>query len=300
MLKSLIMGSPSLFLNDFTVLDFAFVSEASGIEGDSFHVSVELFGELDQKDFLFDFSPAKKALKALVDGVFDHKLLIPMGAGIVTTRADGLDLQAAEAGIWSYNAPREAYELFPDSEISAEVLEYHLNRLAKSRLPENVNEARFHLRSPSRFESEANFRYTHGLRFHDGNCQRLFHGHRNPIEVTIDGRRSPNWEARLADEWSGVHFAALSTIKNLSDLDLQLGVRQKTHPGEVLVEYVSGHGAFSARIPASRVVVTKGEPSIETISILGAQRLREWNVKGELRVLAYEGLNKGASYTLPR
>jgi 6-pyruvoyl-tetrahydropterin synthase len=297
-LEEISMPGPSLFLNDFTVLDYAYVCARSGVRGDSYFVSAELFGELDEKDFLFDFSQAKKALKALVDDAFDHKLLVAMGAGVVAVRDGVLEIRAADGSSWSYGCPRGAYELFPDAEINAEVLAYHLARLAKARLPANVRECRFTLTSSPRFAAEANFRYTHGLRFHDGNCQRLLHGHRNPVEVWVKGLRDPSWEKILADEWQDAHFVAVPTLRNRAQLDMALGCRRPRHEGQALVEYTSAQGLFRGSVPAARVILVEQEPSIETMSKLAAETLRAKGLSGSFRVVAYEGLNKGASFSV--
>ncbi|HEY8279837.1 MAG TPA: 6-carboxytetrahydropterin synthase [Bdellovibrionota bacterium] len=297
MLEESVMASPSLFLNDFTVLDFAYVDAKAGIRGDSYYVSAELIGELDDKDFLLDFSTAKKMLKALVDDAFDHKLLVPVGSSVVAVQDDRLLITLQSGLRWEYESPRSAFELFPDSEISAPVIAYHLGRLAKAKVPANVAEVKFTLTSPLRFQGEASFRYTHGLRFHDGNCQRLFHGHRNPVEVWLKGVRDPGWEARLAAEWMDAQFVTASTCKNREALDLSLGRRVSGHPGMAEVEYRGSQGSFLARIPASRVILTEAEPSIETMSELATAQLRAWGLKDPVRVVAYEGLNKGAAFT---
>jgi hypothetical protein len=177
------------------------------------------------------------------------------------------------------------------------VIAYHLARLAKGRLPANVAEAAFTLRSPERFQGEASFRYTHGLRFHDGNCQRLFHGHRNPVEVWVYGARSPLWEARLAAEWDGAHFVSVPTLRNRHELDLPVGERRPALAGYAEVAFEGTQGAFRGRFPASRVVLTPAEPSIETMSALALARLEAWGLAGPVKVVAYEGLNKGASAT---
>lgn len=288
----------SLFLHDFTVLDFAFVHAEQGVLGDSYYVSAELCGELDEKQFLLDFSVAKKLLKELVDTTFDHKLLVPMGSGVAEVKSNGLLLQTKGAGLWDYTCARSAFELFPDATISKEVIQYHLARLALEKLPKNVTGAKFSLSSPARFESEANFRYTHGLQYHEGNCQRLFHGHRNPIEVYIAGKRSPAWEARLAAEWEGAHFVAAATLKNRAELDLPLGARVADHKGIGEISYESSQGKFVGLLPVSRLVITETEPSIETMSALACRRIRSWGENAEIRVVAYEGLNKGAAFTL--
>jgi 6-pyruvoyl-tetrahydropterin synthase len=287
------MPTPSLFLHDFTVLDCAMATRARGLAGGSWYVSAELFGSLDEKDFLFDFSTAKKALKALVDESVDHKLLVP--SCLVERRHGGLRWTSEDGTTWDYDCPESACEFLTASEVTAEAIETHLAALAPARMPANVSRVRFTLRTPNRFLREASFRYTHGLRFHDGNCQRLFHGHRNPVEVWIGAKRSAEWEATLAGEWDGAHFVAVPSLKNLKELDLPLGRRIPAHEGVAVVDYSSSQGSFSARIPASRVVLTAAEPSIETMSALALERLRGMGLRGEVRVVAYEGLNKGAS-----
>jgi 6-pyruvoyl-tetrahydropterin synthase len=279
---------PSLFLNEFTVLDFAFLGP-KGVQGDSYFVSAELAGSLDAQDFLLDFSAAKKTLKALVDDAFDHKLLAP--AALVAQQGSKLRWADGE-----FEGPRTAFEILPDTAITAPAIAYHLARLAKAKLPGNVESVKFRLTSPARFEGEASFRYTHGLRFHSGNCQRLFHGHRNPIEVWVDGARSPSWEARLAAEWDDAHFVAVPTLANREGLDLSVGQRAPRHEGIAEIRYESSQGKFRGTIPASRIVLTSTEPSIETMSALAYERLRAWGLTGALRVVAYEGLNKGAAY----
>lgn len=299
MLEEAFMPAPSifhsLFLSEFTVLDFAYVDAQYGVCGDSYFVSAELNGALDEKDFLLDFSKAKKTLKAIVDDAFDHKLLVPMGAGTASLAHGRLEIRAADGSAWSYECPREAFELFPDAEISAAVLQYHLSRIALSRLPANVREARFTLSSLPRFATEANFRYTHGLRQHDGNCQRLFHGHRNPVEAWVNGVRSADAEKLLAAEWHNAHFICAATLVNQAKVDLPLGRRMPKHPGTAEVEYRSAQGLFRGSLPASRAILVQSEPSIETMCALGVETLRAHGVQGELKVVAYEGLNKGAT-----
>lgn len=297
MLEKPSMASPSLFLNDFTVLDFAFVSAQTGVTGESFYVSAELFGDTDEKDFILDFSQAKKTLKALIDEAFDHRLLVPMGAGVVNLSGGRMRINPEDGSSWEYDCPREAFELFPDAEISAEALQFHLARIAMAKLPANVKEARFTLTSSPRFSTEANFRYTHGLRFHDGNCQRLFHGHRNPVEVWVNGARAAEWEKKIAAEWHDAHFVSLPTLANRTSLDLPLGVRQLQHPGMAEVMYSSAQGMFRASLPASRVILVANEPSIETMSVLAADTLKRMGLGGEFKVVAYEGLNKGAAFS---
>ena len=151
------MPRPSLFLNDFTVLDFAFFSSERGLLGESFFVSAELFGSLDHKDFLLDFSLAKKTLKALVDECLDHKLLLPEDASSLRSKNSVIEWLAEDGSEWTYRCPSSAFLALPGKEISSQSIEKWLSAKALASLPKNVSEVRFSLRSPQRFQGEANF-----------------------------------------------------------------------------------------------------------------------------------------------
>lgn len=282
----------TLFVKDFTILDTAILHPSRGALGDSFYVSVELSGALDQQGFIFDFGPAKKRLKALVDETLDHKLLVPGFHPELKGTLKGFTFENLE-----YEAPAESLEILETKEITLSFLENFLNKAALEVLPENVESVRFQLREES-FGDKANFRYTHGLRLHDGNCQRLIHGHRNPIEVWIEGSRSSHWEQFLAKEWEDVHFAHQDTLSAGAPRKLALGKRDKSLLDSAAISYESPQGYFQANLPASRLVVLDREPSIENIARLGALLVREAGEKRAISVRAYEGLNKGASFSL--
>lgn len=277
----------SLFLRDFSVLDYAFLDPRVGLQGESLFVSAALEGELDAKGFILDFGPAKKILKRLVDERLDHRLITPRSA-----TGSSFEWESENGEKYSYASPAEAVQNLDSNRVTREALEGFLEQEAKALLPANVKRVRFHLREEPRFVVEANFRYTHGLRLHEGNCQRLFHGHRNPVEVWVDRQRAPLWEGWLAREWHDVHFAHKETI--LSG-DFQLGRRQPKNPGRAVIAYRSPQGEFRAELPAARVVALETEPSIENIAKLGHELLAAEGLVGHT-VVAYEGLNKGASF----
>ncbi len=284
------MARSTLFLQRFTVLDFAYLAPQQGFQGESFHVSAELEGELDHQGFILDFGPAKKLLKAIVDESLDHKLVLPNHPDLVGT-AKGFRFADLE-----YHPPHEAIAVVENPEVTIAALEALLQTEAVEKLPANVKSVRFFLQQEGRFFHEPNFRYTHGLRLHEGNCQRLIHGHRNPIEVWLAGERQTKLEEFLALEWAGVHFAHAATVLNLSDLDMTVGRRQEKNPQQAELGYESPQGEFWARFPASKLVVLEQEPSIENIARLGWQRLIAEGAPKEICVVAYEGINKGSSY----
>ena len=274
--------SARLFIRDLTILDYAYLDPEIGPRGDSLYVSIELEGDLDACGFLYDFGPAKKQIKALIDEQFDHSFLTPstLGKSWQTTKGEE----------YFYQAPSSATHLLTHK-ISDLALEVE-NAVTKI-LPPNVKKASVRLREDPRFTSEANYRYTHGLRFHNGNCQRLIHGHRNTIEVWQKGNRLSDWEKKLAGHWQDAHFAAAETVTNRAELDLPIGKRFLQHPDLAEIAYSAPQGNFLYRFPAHRLVILSSEPSIENMTDLALTTLKEWGLT-DFEVVAYEGLNKGA------
>lgn len=286
------MARSTLFLHRLSVLDFAFLAPGLGFQGESFHVSAELEGELDAQGFILDFGPAKKLIKSLVDSSVDHKLVVPTHP-LLSGTAKGFRFESLE-----YHAPQEAVVLLEEEQVSLASLEKFLEETIQPELPSNVKRVKIRLEQESRFFQEPNYRYTHGLRLHEGNCQRLLHGHRNPIEVWLGTERQSKLEELLALEWAGAHFTYAPTLLNQNQVDLPLGRRIENHPGLAELGYTSPQGEFWAKFPASRVILLEQEPSIENIAKLGWERLVQEGVSKDVRVVAYEGINKGSCYQI--
>ena len=69
----------SIFLNDISVIDHAYIDEEGQVIGGSFHCSFIVTGETDPTEkVVVDFSTIKKDIKNIIDGEngFDHKLWI--------------------------------------------------------------------------------------------------------------------------------------------------------------------------------------------------------------------------------
>jgi 6-pyruvoyl-tetrahydropterin synthase len=71
-----------LFVNDLTVMDFSYLCKKRGMVGESWIVDVVLNGDLNEESMVLDFGHVKRDLKRLIDLHIDHKLLVPVEAGI--------------------------------------------------------------------------------------------------------------------------------------------------------------------------------------------------------------------------
>jgi 6-pyruvoyl-tetrahydropterin synthase len=267
-------------------VDFARLDSERGLLGDTWLLDVELEGALDEQGMVLDFGRVKPMIKSLVDDTIDHRLLVPR-------LHKGLEVedQGAEVRLWFRYGQRTIYHRSPpdalcflDAEtVTPEVVSRHLRRVAQSALPENVADLVMGLREET--ISGPWYRYVHGLRQHEGNCQRIAHGHRSRIEILRNGRRCEATERWLADRWRDVYLGCRK--------DLAEEIRR----GEIHYYrffYTAPQGEFELEIDADRCELLDGESTVECLAehILGLVKSREPGVN--FRVRAYEGLNKGA------
>jgi isocitrate dehydrogenase len=245
-----------------------------------------------------DFSLAKKILKQNIDLILDHACAVPtLATGLeFKKRGDEIELSFAN---FRYRAPAQAFTLLSEPEINLHSITKFLEEKLFPLLPTNITKLKIELSEDTSFGEVANFRYSHGLRYHDGNCQRLFHGHRNPIQVFVQGLRMPSYEQFLAKLCEDVHFVAAENLLNRFAIDLPLETRSPQHPLLGEIRYRSTQGEFFGEVPVKNLIVLADEPSIENIAAFALKTLqKEFSLKDQrIEVRAFEGLNKGAIAT---
>lgn len=287
-----------LFIDRFTVLDVAVLDATHGFRGESYFVSAVLEGEVDAHGFIFDFGAAKRVLKELVDTRMDHRLLVPRGLGAL--RTDGartqLVLRDATPLALSYDAPNEAFVALELDDGAPPKLAQELERWAAPLLPANVRRLSLVLEPDPDAQQRATFRYTHGLKHHDGNCQRLLHGHHGSVEVRRDDTAEPALEFALVDAFRDAHFASHEDVDPETLRVLGLGRRDLHATGATRLAYRSAQGDYAATLPRSRLIVLDGPPSIESIARLAHHLATRASPPGsDIEVRVWEGLHKGAS-----
>ena len=275
-----------LFVEELTVIDCALLDPERGLLGQSWLVDLELEGELDVQGMVFDFGQVKPTVKAVIDDTVDHKLLVP-------AQAEALDLEQGReetrlrfrtgVGELFHRSPHDALCLLETASVTGASVERHLAAAIETAMPENVSAVHLHLREEA--IDGPSYRYVHGLRQHEGNCQRIAHGHRSRIRVWRDGERSEPDERWLAHRWRDIYLGCRT--------DLQ-GEVERGGVSCYVFRYRAPQGEFELAIPRSRCDLLDTESTVECIAEHVAKILKQRHPAARFRVRAYEGVRKGA------
>ena len=280
-----------LFVRELTVLDYAYFDPQHGPVGGSLDVDVTFVGDLDEEGVVFDFSRAKKAVKKVIDDGCDHRLVVPKKW--VTPCEDGrLEFKASygDGKTFTYRCPEVGLCILDVDVITTEVMRDHLEMEVMKVMPENVDLVELQFREEELGHSPS-YRYTHGLKQHYGNCQRLLHGHRNRVDVFVDGERAIELESKISELWKNIHLAFPENIKNENII---IGQRQ-SHLDRVHLSYTSNQGQFDLDIAGHEVYVMPYETTVENIARHLRDTVQSWVAPtAKVQVFAYEGIRKGA------
>lgn len=272
----------TLFVNNLTNIDVSIWSPQYGLQGASWHVDVELDGELGEDGMLFDFGDVKPWIKSRLDAGLDHTLLVPTQApGVgVEECSEGLHVTAELPYPFEVRAPRQSFTLLPWAEITSERLGDHLSAELSKRPPPRVEAIRLRLREE--FPEGAIYTYSHGLKHHAGNCQRIAHGHRSHLRVWRDGQRDLELETLWAARLDNSYLVDDADVTNPRDLEQPLKVK-----------YRSAQGLFRIKLPRSRCHLLPTPTTVEHIASWLAEQIAQSH-GGDIRVQAFEGIDKGA------
>ena len=279
----------ALFVDNLTVIDFAYFHSDRGIVGESLILDVELFGELNDEGMLFDFSFVKKRIKSCVDNLVDHKFLVarhqPKLHILDTPQQLKLDLTTSNGDRYLHASPHQAVYFVDSDAITAESIADVIKQEIRKILPDNVTRIELNLRTEN---IQGHFyHYSHGLKKHYGDCQRIAHGHRSKIEVWEDNHYSETWSSHIAEIWQDIYLA---TEEDLTETKI---IQNKEY---LVFEYHANQGLFQLTLPKKRCFLIKTDTTVELIASYLGSYLASKLPDSEIRVKAYEGVDKGAVF----
>jgi 6-pyruvoyl-tetrahydropterin synthase len=277
-----------LFVDNLTNVDFSFLDPQRGLLGETWLANVRLHGELDEQGMVCDFGTVKKVMRHWLDTELDHRLAVPVRSPHIRIDDEGDFLNihwkfGSNGEFLSTRSPRDAIALVDAEVLTAETIaEWCISKL-KQQFPLSV--ARLELDFTLEAMNGAYYHYSHGLKKHQGNCQRIAHGHRSRIDIWANGKKSPKLEQRWADEWADIYLATREDL---------IGKPQHAGTNYYHFAYEAEQGPFEITLPQRCCYIIDTETTVEFIAHHIAQKSRQENPETFIRVKAYEGINKGA------
>lgn len=272
-----------LFVDNLTNVDFSYLDDQRGLVGETWLASITLDGALDHQGMVCDFGIVKKTVRYWLDTYIDHCL-------VVAAQSPNLTLTQSEETTditWQYGSthlhclsPASAITLIDDTTITLEsVVNWCIQQLA-ALLPDTIERISLTF-TPENIEHHL-YHYSHGLKKHQGNCQRIAHGHRSTLEIMKDGTRDHELEAAWCQQWADIY---IGTKEDLS----QGSVASHYH-----FAYESQQGYFELNIPKSDCYLITTDSTVEFIAQHIAQTLKKQYPSSNFSVKAFEGIGKGA------
>lgn len=291
-----------LFVNDLTVIDFSYLCPERGMVGESWIVDIILDGSLNEQSMVLDFGRVKKQIKRIIDDAVDHKLAVPAEHPYtsVTHHDDGNSywvdfLRPNQRSIHLF-CPADAFAFIDAQQVTIQSVTDYLRAVIKRELPENVQGLSLQLRAeeiPGAF-----YHYTHGLKKHDGNCQRIAHGHRSRLYVALNGERNTTLELQWAQTWQDIYLGSEEDLVAIEQLQLSpvfaqrnLSVTTQTHKA---YSYTADQGLFEILVPVAENYTIPTDSTVECIANYLAQTIKQAHPTDAVQVTGFEGVGKGA------
>lgn len=286
-----------LFVERLTNLDFTYFDWQRGLVGETLWLDVKLHGNLNQDQMIWDFAEVKHQLKEAVEACIDHKLVLPAKADylkINSVASGNLDCELRDSRnrLYRYLAPAVAVCLCEAKEITLLNLQNHVlsalqhHPILAPLLAHLTCELTLYADPQPEFSS---FHYSHGLRQHQGACQRIVHGHRSLLKIFFDQQRVPSLERLWIHRWQDIYLGCQQ--------DWQ---RSFSENGITYDEfaYHSPEGFYQVQLPAANVYRLPASSTIECIAEHLAIHIHNEFPNQNLQVQVYEGVHKGALFNL--
>ncbi len=278
---------PTLFVNRLTTIDASMLHPELGLLGESWLVDIELEGTLDAQGMVLDFAEVKRTVKRIIDARFDHRLLIPEDYHHCHVEQSGrtceVRFRTRSGEELLLRAPTSSIQPITADRVDAETLTTAITDTLQPLLPANVHRVGLHLHQEQ--IDGAWYRYSHGLKQHSGNCQRITHGHRSRIHILQNGRRNGILEQHWAEQWRDIYLATQSDLLETFYRD---GIEY------CRFGYAASQGTFELTLPRSRCWLLENDTTVENLARYIADTLQREHPGSSFRVQAFEGVDKGA------
>lgn len=277
-----------LFVDDLTNIDVSYLDAKRGLVGESWVAGMVLTGNLDQQSMICDFGIVKKTAKSWLDDYIDHRLVVPTGMdGIHISRHNELTTVRFHhplGGEFVCSAPEQAFCFIDATEVSIPTVTQWLETQLNNVIPGDIDHLKMNL--STELVGGAFYHYSHGLKKHDGNCQRIAHGHRSKIEIFVDGARQPELEKAWSKKWKDIYVGTLEDLHNTTEIE---GILHNHY------QYQAPQGMFSLTLPTAACYDIETDTTVEQISSHIANVFLE--EQHTVTVKAFEGIGKGAIST---
>lgn len=272
-----------LFVDNLTNVDFSYLCPTRGLVGETWLAHIELIGKLDHQGMVCDFGVVKKQLRHWLDEQLDHRLLVPAAAPEVQQRELGLELDVTlnlgTHGSIHTRSPIGAITLVDAPQINcASVAQWCMQKL-QGVFGAGVEQIRLSF-SPEEIAGPF-YHYSHGLKKHQGNCQRIAHGHRSRIMIWRDGILCLSTMQAWADKWRDIYIASSEDCIGKDDTSASFA-------------YTSQQGEFSLTLPRAQCYFMDTDTTVEHIARHLAHVISREHLGERIRVKAFEGVSKGA------
>ena len=273
----------TLFVKGLTVVDFSYLHANRGLLGESWSLDISLTGDLDKQGMVLDFSDVKRQVKQLVDLEFDHKLIVPVesSAVVFTQHQESCSVlfDYGDQARIEHGSPASALCLLPAATVTPETVAAAITDSLLQKMPSNISQLEIRL-SPEHIEGSY-YHYSHGLKHHTGNCQRIAHGHRSRIEIRRNGTRDFQLESDWAALWRDIYIGCREDLAS-----------EENH--QHLYRYQTPQGDFELKLPATCCYLVDSDSTVENLAQHIAVILKQNHPGSSFEVYAYEGIGKGA------
>ena len=198
----------------------------------------------------------------------------------------------SKKGSYNLQSPRCAFAKISSDKIDIASVTSYLTEIILEQLPKNVQGLTLNLRAEN--IDGAFYHYTHGLKLHDGNCQRIAHGHRSKIHIYQNGQRSAELEAAWSLRWKDIYLASEADRIALAHIELSANATENLSADQQLFSYFAPQGRFDIAVPSNILDVVDCDSTVELLADFILRQLKQQSPDNEFKVVAFEGVAKGA------